>query len=48
MTLVPEDSYLCLDVPGLAKRKQAVMRGDKLIFSACNPGGCGLVTWHTV
>ena len=37
MTLTADGSYLCLDVPGLDKRKDPVMKGDKLIFS--EPGG---------
>ena len=51
VTLVEEGVYLCLDVPGLAKRKEEVTVGDKLIFS--NPGewqrqsrwGCWFYEW---
>ena len=32
--------FLCLNVPGLAKRKEEVMVGDKLIFSNPGRGGC--------
>lgn len=36
VTLIEDGEYLCLDVPGLAKRKVEVVVGDKLIFS--DPG----------
>ncbi|KAL5477389.1 hypothetical protein EMCRGX_G024183 [Ephydatia muelleri] len=37
VSLFEEDDYLCLEVPGLAKRKHPVMIGDKLIFSTYKP-----------